>query len=640
MNDRQRTFQHRWTVLGLGDLPPRPLDATITPLALHQTLAAETPEARSEAFLPRISVAFPRTESPQISPPRARDADLEVRSTLGEGGMGRVHLARQRSLDRDVALKVVKREIADADVANALLEEARIAGSLEHPGIVPVHALGVDDEGLPILVMKRIEGVEWRELLEDAEHPAWERLEWFEGDRLAAHLEILSAVCNALHFAHAHGILHRDVKPENVMIGYFGEIYLVDWGIALRFRDAEPGPIVGTPAYMAPEMIVAPDDGLDERTDVYLLGATLHHVLTGRCPHQGSSLEEMLCNAYLSAPYEYAPEVPDELAALCLRSMATERDERPRSALEFRQALRDFLRHRGSIELARTAKSRLVAARAELDAREHDHTEITSLFTEARFGFLQALREWPDNALAREGLEALLHAEVDHALARGDALIARERLAQMSRPSDSLRAAVDALEARARNQSERLARLEAMEYERDTRVGARQRAGVAAFMVLVSAVIAYKVLLGPPVEVEPWDLVGLATGITATFALLGALAYRHLLANEAGRRFTGLIALTCFAMLTNRIASAVSGHPVPAILTTDLWMFASLTAATAIFFDRRFAAVSAIYGSLSVMATLRPELAVAGFSLGSIAALTVITLMFMRSSENNAERRG
>jgi eukaryotic-like serine/threonine-protein kinase len=626
--DRRRTFQHQWTVMGLGALPPKPLDATITALELTPTIAAgPASDTSASHVLPRISIAFSAGKPAHVAR-HDEGADLQIRGTLGEGGMGRVHLARQRSLGRDVALKVVKHEVDDPHVASALLEEARIAGGLEHPGIVPVHALGLDDAGRPVLVMKRIEGVEWRELLEDAEHPAWARLEWFEGDRLAAHLEILAGVCNALHFAHAHGVLHRDVKPENVMVGYYGEIYLVDWGIAFRFRDGVPGPIVGTPAYMAPEMIVPPDDGLDERTDVYLLGATLHHVLTGSPRHEGSTLQEMMCNAYLSLPFEYGPEVPEELAELCRRATAMDRDDRPASALAFRQAIRNFLRHRGSIDLARTAQERLDEAREILS--DGDDASVARLFAEARFGFLQALREWSRNEPARRGLEALLHTEVEHALARDNAQVARERLSQMVDPPAALRQAVEALEARVRSERERLARLEAMEYDLDVRVGARQRAWIAGVMLLVSSGIAYAVLGRDTTVFEPWDLVGMAAGIATIFGVMGVVARRHILANEAGRRVTHLIVLCCVGMLVHRVASAVHGHPVPAILTADLWMFTGIVAAMTVLFDRRFAAVAVIYVVDAVLVTLRPELAVAGFSLGSVAAFVVITFIFMR----------
>ena len=191
-------------------------------------------------------------------------------------------MAEQRSLAREVAIKTVK-DHAGERARDALCDEAVVTGLLEHPNVIPVHALGCDSEGRPLLVMKRVEGVAWRDLLRDPEHPAWATHAAAPEDRLAFHLDVLADVSQAAAFAHSRRIVHRDIKPENVMIGEFGEVYLLDWGLAVTAgRELEPGTLVGTPAYMAPEMVGG--GRVDGRTDVYLLGATLHEVLTGRPP--------------------------------------------------------------------------------------------------------------------------------------------------------------------------------------------------------------------------------------------------------------------------------------------------------------------------------------------------------------------
>src|SRR5262249_2783401 len=160
------------------------------------------------------------------------------------------------------------------EALGGLLTEAVITGSLEHPSIVPVHALGCDDAGRPVLVMKRIEGVCWRGMARDEHPPGWAAIDAAGGGRRTAHVANLMAVCNAMHFAHRRGVVHRDLKPGNVMIGSYGEVYVVDWGIAARI-EAGPSPValVGTPAYMAPEMVWGEAHRVDARTDVYLLGA-------------------------------------------------------------------------------------------------------------------------------------------------------------------------------------------------------------------------------------------------------------------------------------------------------------------------------------------------------------------------------
>ena len=224
----------------------------------------EPGERRSRPSLPSISFDLSTGDDAGAL------ADLVARGELGRGGMGVVLRAEQRSLERDVAVKTT--DVSDERAARALVREGRLMGGLEHPSVVPVHALGMGAAGRPLLVMKRVEGVTWRTLLRDPEHEGWKPLLGGHQDRLRAHVEILAEVCRALAFAHDRGVVHRDVKPENVMIGGFGEVYLLDWGVALRLRDRETDAIalVGTPGYLAPEMISGNPEEVDARTDVYL----------------------------------------------------------------------------------------------------------------------------------------------------------------------------------------------------------------------------------------------------------------------------------------------------------------------------------------------------------------------------------
>ena len=260
-------------------VPDGAIGATMRPLrsTVAETIAA-TPAEIEPRGLPRISVDLRASmDAHASSPASGSGADLEVRGVIGEGGMGRVLVARQHSIDRDVAIKTI-RDGAPETVHAALLAEGRITGRLEHPSIVPVHALGLDEAGRPALVMKRVEGTSWLALLRDPAHPGWEGWKGDPRDRLLGHLELLAAICNALHFAHSRGFVHRDVKPENVLVGGFGDVYLADWGVATRIGTRDEN-LCGTPACMAPEMVTG--GVVDERTDVYLLGAALHEVLTG-----------------------------------------------------------------------------------------------------------------------------------------------------------------------------------------------------------------------------------------------------------------------------------------------------------------------------------------------------------------------
>jgi serine/threonine-protein kinase len=509
-------------------------------LSLESSATMRAPIASSAAStLPRLDVAV----QPDASA-RGR-SELELVSMLGAGGMGQVWLARQRSLDREVAVKRLGGEAWSVSDAAALLVEARATGALEHPGIVPVHALGVSSDGSPMLVMKRVDGTTLEALLHDEAHAAWSALERRHGDRLVACIEILARVADALELAHARGWIHRDVKPANVMVGAFGETYLLDWGIATRTEplasESERTSIVGTPAYMAPEMI----DGrgaVDPRTDVYLLGATLHAVLTKTPRHPGETIQAVLLSAMLSEPPTYDAAVPTELADLVRRSTARDRAERPASAAAFREALAEYLRHRGSLRLTRDVEQKLATITDATSAA------TAKTITEVRFGLTHALREWPGNEAAQRALEQALRLAIDVELARGSPEAAAAIFAELAVPDDALRARIEALrtDVARREALAEDARRDAI--ERDPRVGGRPRALFFLFLMIasISVTAAYAMLTGafmPDVGASfGADLVQ----FTILFAIIFLLRKR-LLANRFGRRV--IIALVVAAIV-------------------------------------------------------------------------------------------
>ena len=190
-------------------------------LGLPGSLGPQSPQSPPSADTRAAVPAGAREPLPELSvlldasrPPTGED--LEIQQLIGRGGMGEVWLARQRSLGRDVAIKIPT-PVSDEHVERALVEEARVTGALEHPAIVPVHALGRTASGQTVLVMKRIEGVVWRELLRSPNHPHWANLG--PDEPLVVHIQILIQLCNALELAHRRGFVHRDVKPANVMVG-------------------------------------------------------------------------------------------------------------------------------------------------------------------------------------------------------------------------------------------------------------------------------------------------------------------------------------------------------------------------------------------------------------------------------------
>ena len=265
----------------------------------------------------------------------------EVLERLGRGGMGTVYVASDRLLGREVALKVQSVPEPGPEATERMLREARIIARLEHPGIVPVQDVGTLADGRIFYAMKLVRG---------------RRLDQYtgEGISLAERLRIFTRICEPVAFAHAHGVIHRDLKPENVMVGSFGEVLVMDWGVARWRAEAEPPPlapaptgvapgpptgtahgtILGTPGYMAPEQARGEIDRVDERADVYALGAILYFLLAERTPR---GVAEAASGARtwtrpgageplpaVEPPRRQRPDIPRPLEAICLRALARE----------------------------------------------------------------------------------------------------------------------------------------------------------------------------------------------------------------------------------------------------------------------------------------------------------------------------
>ena len=371
---------------------------------------ADDPFKVRDAFSTDKTVALGESgvELPSASaPPLASVSALAVGDVIGEGGMGVVRTAIQRSLDRTVAIKTTLPDARPEDAAR-MLQEAWVTGFLEHPGVVPVHDI-LRSQGGPVVVMRRIRGATWEDKRLDAE---WATVQGAK-DLLEQNLRIFVRVCEIVEFAHAKGVMHRDIKPANVMIGGYGEVYLLDWGLALALTDEtaarlpRAGPsrdLAGTLAYAAPEMIAAIEAPLAEHTDEYLLGAVLFELATGQPPHAAATVTRML-ESIAASPPSVAPTVPARLGAICTRAMAKDPVARHGSVGLLRREVLAFLRLRDSEHVVGQAMLALEALRAEC-ATAHGgvRRRVYDLYGECRFAFREALHMWPDNETARIGL--------------------------------------------------------------------------------------------------------------------------------------------------------------------------------------------------------------------------------------------
>ncbi len=279
---------------------------------------------------------------------------LRVYPELGRGGMGHVHPATDRNLIRHVALKRLDKKLAKVPMyRDGFIAEGQITGQLEHPNIVPVHELAIGDNGIPYFTMKLVQGVGFDTWLRDPFRPPGST------DRLHEGLEIFLKICDAVAYAHHRGVIHRDLKPENVMIADFGQVYLMDWGLArlTRTRPASGkaaqmeahGP-VGTPTHMAPEQARGNPAEMDERSDVFGLGALLYEVVSGKTPYGDSrNAKEILKRAQTDqvVPIDavtFGISVSKRLKTIVDRAVAAKPADRYQSVLEMQGDVRRFLR--------------------------------------------------------------------------------------------------------------------------------------------------------------------------------------------------------------------------------------------------------------------------------------------------------
>jgi serine/threonine protein kinase len=383
--------------------------------SLAATVAAVDPAPSGTTTTAARSAVLPRAEGSPSSATRERYAKKRV---LGAGGMGEVVLAEDRDIGRNVALKYLTASSNDGAALARFVDEIRVVGSLEHPNIVPIHDVGVDDANRYYFVMKHVEGETLEHVIEklaagDATYHA--RYSY------TARVQVFVALLRALAFAHARGYVHRDIKPANVMVGRYGEVVLMDWGIAKRCKTPEPtapdaagddasgtarerlfttrrGSIVGTPVYMSPEQARGDVEAIDERSDVYCATAlffelvTLRHYLgepddLQQVLHAIQNEEARVTFGSTTHPTQGPP--PAEFIHFVKKGLKKDPGDRYRSVTEMIDLLEDALDGRVKVQCPFTLQKRLTRELARFTDR---HPAIAMLaFASMVFGSLGAL---------------------------------------------------------------------------------------------------------------------------------------------------------------------------------------------------------------------------------------------------------
>lgn len=363
----------------------------IAPMDSGETHAPsqESALADGDSSRPRVPMDFGSAVLARLRQRGGGTRRYSVRQEIGRGGMGRVLAARDEELHREVAMKVMREdEAGNAESASLrsirlarFLEEAQVTAQLDHPGIVPVHELGLDEQGRVYFTMKLVRGEDLSRVIE---HARAGRDGWNE----TRVVNVLLRVCEAMAYAHAKGVIHRDLKPSNIRIGRFGAVYVMDWGLArvhgrsderdLRVRELVPedaselvisdrarqpagesplhtmdGTPIGTPMFMSPEQALGQLAELGPATDVYGLGAILYTLLAGRMPYlepdmtpDGLAIVRRIRSGPPRALHEVAPHATPELAAICEKAMQRDASRRYREMGELAEELRAYLEQR------------------------------------------------------------------------------------------------------------------------------------------------------------------------------------------------------------------------------------------------------------------------------------------------------
>ena len=419
--NKQQLTQLKELLKDVNDDAYPELRALVSPIAIHD-LDVDT-EHFKEVFTevlteihrtpnPEVTKAKPHTSKTSTSAENLgifENTTYEQSGILGKGGMGTVLQVQDTILKRSVALKMMRDGI-EHDISGEFLAEAQIIAQLQHPGIIPIYEFGYLDNQ-PYFTMQEVRGKTFKDLILDAHSdgpPSPQDLR-----RLC---DILNSVCDTISYAHSKGVVHRDIKPQNILVGIYGEVFVVDWGIAvilpklsedvtpeslspLLYLNSEETSIVGTPAYMAPEQTCGQSDLIGAHCDVYAIGAVLYGILTASVPHKGLTDEpfiwkktlitdEDLQQAYLAHLERSLQNAPDELRELCIQALSPNSETRIKSIQVVSRGLQSWMDGR-----ARNQKAEQLL---------HQVREIESEIKKINERLHQFQKDFPDKTLERQ----------------------------------------------------------------------------------------------------------------------------------------------------------------------------------------------------------------------------------------------
>jgi serine/threonine protein kinase len=376
----------------------------------------------------------PRLDSPVDLTPCSVEK-YTILGLIGAGGMKVVHKVQDKDTTRTIAMATVRGSLREERDLRRFVHEARVTAVLEHPNIVPIHDLGVDAAGRPYFTMKMLEGESLEGILKKIEAGD---AAYREKHNLTYLLGIFQKICDAVAFAHSRRVVHLDLKPANVQVSAFGEVLVIDWGLA-KFLDSQnetpeenpaappppaspertlEGAVKGTPGYMAPEQARGDNSRKDTRTDIYSLGAILYAILTLRSPAAGNEVDRILADTIagrILPPRARAPDrdIPAALDAVAMKALSADPDRRYRSVEELNRDVSAFLRG-----FATSAQEVGFMTLLWLLIKRHKWTSLLIAFSAAAIAVLTTVAVFKIKASETEAVEALARYRAEHETAR------------------------------------------------------------------------------------------------------------------------------------------------------------------------------------------------------------------------------